>query len=72
MVTAVAKDLIFFAGGVSFCNNNSFCGSSILDIYNITSNTWTTRSLTVYGAQSAVVVNDKVVFSCGYYSNCKV
>jgi N-acetylneuraminic acid mutarotase len=63
MATISAGNKIFFAGGVSAPNTRS----SRVDIFDITSQSWSTAELSIpRGYLSAVAAGDKVFFAGGY------
>ena len=62
MACAVVGDLAIFAGGVV----NSYTFSDMVDIYNFSTGTWTTATLSQARMfASATTVGDKVVFAGG-------
>ena len=68
--TIAAGDKIFFAGGVDDNGYSATSATSIVDIYNLTTNTWTISNLSeARGYCKAAVVGNKVFFAGGLKNN---
>jgi len=63
MVATTVGELAMFAGGRTETEN-----SNVIDIYNLTSNSWITSTLSQYSASVATTVGELAMFAGGYNS----